>query len=517
MHGRTYITEKRNVAGGRESNFEMIYIYETVQTLHREVYFFVHTPSSFLLFDGCPMALRMLDGDALDMVFGHIGRDGRAHIALWLTCKAFSARRPTGTFATSANDMCDTPALLKWAICIGLRPHNLTPSRLTAPAALVLLKTIRPKLGAKSASYFDLEMTRFGCTIEQLFTHSEKCVRVYAKQTAVAFMKQLSNLKPAALLEPAALAEYTGFILTMLRKRHSDAMTDLASWALHKLISKLRDMAARVQVSALLSETLCHPNRTVRYSALVYMLRLRHDELAPHACDIADAVRDASVACETTTYRTLKEVYRYFQVAIRVMVELKPAVLAEFAGMFVGLLCHHKLMVREAAVDAISQLEDTALTPHKVTLLRTMGDPIWQFRESAVRALGYLSQSDLAQHTDAIAGLMKDPNASVRLHATRTMGQLPVVEKATHADTIAGLMRDDDFNVRAAAIQTLGGLDSVTLVAHAGAVARMLDDSRCFVRYAARSTLRRLPAADLAEHADAIARAQKIVQCDCRR
>ena len=55
-------------------------------------------------------------------MFGHIGRDGRAHLALWLVCKAFSARRPAGALETSASAMCDTPALLKWAIKIGLRP-----------------------------------------------------------------------------------------------------------------------------------------------------------------------------------------------------------------------------------------------------------------------------------------------------------------------------------------------------------------------------------------------------------
>ena len=55
-------------------------------------------------------------------MFGHIGRDGRSHLALWLVCKAFSARRPAGALETSASAMCDTPALLKWAIKIGLPP-----------------------------------------------------------------------------------------------------------------------------------------------------------------------------------------------------------------------------------------------------------------------------------------------------------------------------------------------------------------------------------------------------------
>ena len=73
-------------------------------------------------FPSVALIVRMLDGDALDQVFGHIGRDGRAHLALWLVCKAFSARRPAGALETSANAMCDTPALLKWAIKIGLRP-----------------------------------------------------------------------------------------------------------------------------------------------------------------------------------------------------------------------------------------------------------------------------------------------------------------------------------------------------------------------------------------------------------
>ena len=92
------------------------------------------------------LIVRMLDGDALDEVFGHVSHDGRTHLPLWLVCKAFSERRPTGAFKTSAKAMCCTPALLKWAIKMGLQPHHLNPNILTHADALVILKMIRPNL-----------------------------------------------------------------------------------------------------------------------------------------------------------------------------------------------------------------------------------------------------------------------------------------------------------------------------------------------------------------------------------
>jgi len=88
----------------------------------------------------------MLDGDALDKVFGHVSHDGRTHLPLWLVCKAFNERRPTGAFKTSANAMCCTPALLKWAINMGLEPHHLNPNILSHADALVILAMIRPNL-----------------------------------------------------------------------------------------------------------------------------------------------------------------------------------------------------------------------------------------------------------------------------------------------------------------------------------------------------------------------------------
>jgi len=90
------------------------------------------------------LIVQMLDGDALDQIFRHASHDGRTHLPLWLVCKAFSERRPTGAFKTSAKAMCCTPALLKWAIQMGLKPHHLNPNIVTPADALVILQMIRP-------------------------------------------------------------------------------------------------------------------------------------------------------------------------------------------------------------------------------------------------------------------------------------------------------------------------------------------------------------------------------------
>jgi hypothetical protein len=67
------------------------------------------------------LIVRMLDNDAFDKVLECI--DGGACLPVWLTCKAFNARRPAGTFTTSVCAVCATPAMLDWAIGIGLQPH----------------------------------------------------------------------------------------------------------------------------------------------------------------------------------------------------------------------------------------------------------------------------------------------------------------------------------------------------------------------------------------------------------
>ena len=82
------------------------------------------------------LIVRMLDSDAFGKVLDHI--DGGACLAVWLTCKAFNARRPAGTCTTSVRAVCATPAMLDWAVGIGFQPHTLSP-----PAADLVLKALR--------------------------------------------------------------------------------------------------------------------------------------------------------------------------------------------------------------------------------------------------------------------------------------------------------------------------------------------------------------------------------------
>ena len=162
------------------------------------------------------LIVSMLDGDALDHVFAHVGLDYHAHLPVWMTCKAFGERRPHGALETSANAMCGSPSLFKWAMQIGMEPHHLQLNRLTGAGATVLLNSIRPKTGAKSVLYTGketVEMVRFGMVIEQLRSHEERRVKANAIKTAIALLKQLTKLDPADFLtDPASIDVCIDFI-----------------------------------------------------------------------------------------------------------------------------------------------------------------------------------------------------------------------------------------------------------------------------------------------------------------
>jgi hypothetical protein len=68
------------------------------------------------------LILRMLDHDLLDKVLTYIADDTR--LPVWLACKGFCARRPTGeqTMKTSVRAMYATPAMFAWAMDNGCPP-----------------------------------------------------------------------------------------------------------------------------------------------------------------------------------------------------------------------------------------------------------------------------------------------------------------------------------------------------------------------------------------------------------
>lgn len=94
------------------------------------------------------LIFRMLDSDTFDNVLGLI--DDGACIPVWFACKAFNARRPAGKFTTSVHAMFATPAMLDWAIEIGLLPITVLKALPGFVTALLAQSVVGPDAHAKA-------------------------------------------------------------------------------------------------------------------------------------------------------------------------------------------------------------------------------------------------------------------------------------------------------------------------------------------------------------------------------
>ena len=437
------------------------------------------------------LIVRMLDDDAFGAVLGYIGYGAR--LAVWLTCKAFNARRPVGKFTTSVRAMCATPAMLDWAIVTGLQPHHM---HMSPPAAHLVLKAIG---GFGTAS-----LAPFGVTVRRMLTHIDDDVKLHAAKTASLLLMELFALEPVALLEPGALATYIGFILEMLIQEHDYyKVTDNAEWVLETIICRLGKLEAHVLLAGVIGENLSHSNMHVRHGTLNALNALDKKALGQYTDTIVRFMLDAGVQGGDAWARN-----RALEVLCNlepgVLRNLEPVVLSAFVSLVVELLWNPDYLVRGDALRVLGRLEQTVLAPHEVTVTRKLADPDVDLRTTAVKALGMFNQVVIAQHAGEIVGSLKDADSSMRYYATETLGKLAAVDLARYADDVAEML--GDTWVQRAAVETLGMLSSADLGRHAGAVAQLLECKSWFVRQEALRTLEKLSVVDLEPHAGAVAR-----------
>jgi len=450
------------------------------------------------------LILSMLDGDALDHVFAHVGLGYQCHLPVWMTCKAFCERRPHGALETSANAMCVSPSLFKWAMKMGLQSHHLQLNRLTGDGATVLLNSIRPKTGAKSVSYTGketVEMVRFGLVIEQLRAHRERRIKANAIKTAVALLKQLMKLDPAEfLVDPASIDVCIDFIWQCTTGRPCKVLYSDASLVLSAIMLHLGETNSHVDFGRVLKRILRHPKCFVRYDVLDAANQLDTEGLDYHASAIADFLRIAS--CN-----------RDIEMAVNFLDQLQPEVLGLYSTQVVELLFRVTEMGVPQALRLLRGLEPSAITAHEELFLRNMRNHHWVVRMTAVSALGEICQLVLIQHIDAVRRLLRDTAYLVRSHALQTMGRLPMADAVSHIHEIASLLVDPHSYVRSAAADVLGMFDSAAVAPYVGSIAKLLDESDSWTRSSAIRTLRKLPVTQTREYTEAIAAAP---MCKCK-
>jgi hypothetical protein len=120
------------------------------------------------------LIFRMLDSDALDKVLGLI--DDGACTPVWFACKAFNARRPAGKFTTSVNAMFASPAMLDWAIEIGLLPLTVLKALPDFVTALLAQSGVGPDAHKKAME----RLTTHAGTIVGFLAVPDTDVRCYA-------------------------------------------------------------------------------------------------------------------------------------------------------------------------------------------------------------------------------------------------------------------------------------------------------------------------------------------------
>jgi hypothetical protein len=201
------------------------------------------------------LILRMLDHDLLDKVLAYIADDTR--MPVWLTCKGFRARRPTGkqTTKTSVRAMYATPAMFAWAIDNGCPPPQSLSSH-TAHTMFDAIFHLEPAARApwvnalfqgmkhQGARFSDLAYTRvseidstsltpYASTIAGFLRDNDLYVRNKAMFT-------LGRLEPSAITRHAsAIAQ----LLDDVSGKHFDD-DDFVLFALHALYKLKPDARA---------------------------------------------------------------------------------------------------------------------------------------------------------------------------------------------------------------------------------------------------------------------------------
>ena len=427
------------------------------------------------------LIFRVLDTDALDKVLEHI--DKGAYLAVWLTCKAFNARRPASAFTTSVRAMCATQSTLDWAIGIGLQPP-------------MVLKALREFGTAKLALS--------SVTIPCIFKHSDDDVLVDAMETAHGLLMKLGKLDPVELLNQPALVTYIGFITEMLLhgRRHfsNPRVYHAAEWALETIVCKLGKLEAYATLTAILADMIGHSQKDVRIGAFNALNALDPKSIACHADGIARFALNAAAPGGDTwdCARALDALYKLD--AGTLSAKLDAGTLSAFVCMVVDLMWRTDTHVHYSALRAFSKIDKTAIATHAVTIARKLNDPNEFVVQTSLEALGMLNQADLAQHADAIVDKLKNVNAYTywTCAAFSTLRNMAEADIAHHAVDIAKML--DHALLHDLAEETLDLLKPVALVYHcAHAVARMLAGTH-YVRERTLRTLGRMDVAELRTH-----------------
>jgi len=427
------------------------------------------------------LIVSMLDTDALDKVLEHIDKD--AYLAVWLTCKAFNARRPASTFTTSVRAMCATQSTLDWAIGIGLQPH-------------MVLKALREFGTAKLALS--------SVTIPCIFKHRDNDVKVDAMETAHGLLMKLAKLDPTELLNQQALAKYIDFITEMLLhgRRHfsNHYVFNAAEWALEAIVCKLGKLEAYATLTSILADMIGHSQKDVRIGALNALNALDPKSIAFHADGIARFALNAAAPGGDTwdCARALDALYRLDEGTLSA--KLDAGTLSAFVCMVVDLMWHPGIHVHCSALRAFGKIDKTAMTSHAVSIASKLNDPDEMVVQTSLHALGMLNQADLAQHADAIVEKLKDATAYTHwtCAAFSTLRNLAEEEIANRAADIAKML--DNVLLRDFAEEILDLLKPVALVYHnPHAVARMLSGTN-YVRERTMRTLMRMDVAELLTH-----------------
>jgi hypothetical protein len=429
------------------------------------------------------LIFRMLDTDALDKLLEHI--DDGAYLPVWLTCKAFNARRPASTFTTSVRAMLATQSTLDWAIGIGLQSH-------------MVLKALRDFGTAKLALA--------SVTIPCIFTHRDEDVRVDAMETAHGLLMKLANLDPAELIDPQALATYIGFITEMLLhgRRHSSTnwgVLDAAEWAIETIVCKLGKLEAYAAMISILAEMTGYTEQDVRYGAFNALAALDTKSIAHHSDRIARFALNAAPpgGHARDCARALDALNKLD--AGTLSTKLDAGTLSAFVTMVVELMWHTDSHMHSSALQAFSKIDKTAITSHAVTIARKLNDPDEYVVQRSLQALGMLNQADLAQHADAIVDKLNSQRI-VCYHWTctafSTLRNMAEADISHHSADIAKML-DHPF-LHDLAEETLDLLKPVDLVYHdPHAVAKMLSYDHN-VRDRTLRTLARMDVADLRKH-----------------